>query len=205
MAPPSGQPLAWALKSLLINCLFSWNNRVFSGPQANTRFRCACSEHTFLLSSPWITLNTANLLRLPLLTLSRCVWPLHVALLENKKSLLSCSNDGLHLWLWEWASTYFLDLESYLRVTLFCTFSIRFIWSLILAISYHQVTTKTHPSCWLHLSGGLGSSRPREPTLVSCVSCIGRLILYHCSPGKPSWPLSFSFPALVINLRHIFN
>ena len=133
----NGSSMRAASSPSLIDCLFSWNNHVFSGPQSHTWFRCACSEHTFLLFSPWITLNTANLLRLPLLTPSRCVWPLGLAPLESKKSFSSCSNDGLHLWLWEWASTYFLDLESLLRVTLFCTFSIRFIWSLIPAISYH--------------------------------------------------------------------
>ena len=38
-----------------------------------------------------------------------------------------------------------------------------------------------------------GSSQPRDRTLISCVSCIGRQILYHsCRVGSPrgrQWPL----------------
>ena len=34
---------------------------------------------------------------------------------------------------------------------------------------------------WVAISYSRGSSRPRDRTLVSCISCIGRLILYHCT------------------------
>ena len=33
---------------------------------------------------------------------------------------------------------------------------------------------------WVAISFSRGSSRPRDQTPVSCVSCIGRWILYHC-------------------------
>ena len=33
---------------------------------------------------------------------------------------------------------------------------------------------------WVDLSFSRGSSQPRNLTQVSCVSCIGRCILYHC-------------------------
>ena len=63
--PSNGSSIRAAFSPSLIDCLFSWNNHVFSGPQSHTWCRCACSEHTFLLFSPWITLKTANLLRFP--------------------------------------------------------------------------------------------------------------------------------------------
>ena len=38
---------------------------------------------------------------------------------------------------------------------------------------------------WVAISFSRGSSWPRVQTWVSCISCIGRWILYHCAPGKP--------------------
>ena len=35
---------------------------------------------------------------------------------------------------------------------------------------------------WVTISFSRASSRPRDQTHISCVSCIGRLILYHCAP-----------------------
>ena len=34
---------------------------------------------------------------------------------------------------------------------------------------------------WVTISSSRGSSQPRDRTLVTCVSCIGRRILYHCA------------------------
>ena len=34
---------------------------------------------------------------------------------------------------------------------------------------------------WVTISSSRGSSQPRDWTLVTCVSCIGRRILYHCA------------------------
>ena len=34
---------------------------------------------------------------------------------------------------------------------------------------------------WVAISYSRGSSRPRDRTCVSCVSCMGRRILYHCT------------------------
>ena len=34
---------------------------------------------------------------------------------------------------------------------------------------------------WVAISSCRGSLRPRDPTCISCVSCIGRRILYHCA------------------------
>ena len=34
---------------------------------------------------------------------------------------------------------------------------------------------------WVAIFSSRGSSRPRDQTCVSCVSCIGRQILYHCT------------------------
>ena len=34
---------------------------------------------------------------------------------------------------------------------------------------------------WVAISFSRGSSRPRDQTCVSCIFCIGRQILYHCS------------------------
>ena len=54
---------------------------------------------------------------------------------------------------------------------------------------------------WAAISSSRGSSQLRDPTSISCVSCIGRQVLYHefhlgsplvlCSQGHfPSWPFS---------------
>ena len=34
---------------------------------------------------------------------------------------------------------------------------------------------------WVAISSPRASSRPRDQTHVSCVSCIGRQVLYHCA------------------------
>ena len=34
---------------------------------------------------------------------------------------------------------------------------------------------------WVAISFSRGSSQPRDPTRLSCVSCIGRRVLYHCA------------------------
>ena len=37
---------------------------------------------------------------------------------------------------------------------------------------------------WVAVSYSRGSSRPRDRTCVSCISCFGRQILYHCTTWK---------------------
>ena len=37
---------------------------------------------------------------------------------------------------------------------------------------------------WVAISSPRGSSRPRDPTHVPCISCIGRWVLYHCTTWK---------------------
>ena len=37
---------------------------------------------------------------------------------------------------------------------------------------------------WVAISSSRGSSRPRDQTHVSCISCMGRQILYHCTPWE---------------------
>ena len=47
---------------------------------------------------------------------------------------------------------------------------------------------------WVAISSSRGSSRPRDWTCISCVSCIGRQILYHWVIQETPWPLqSLSF------------
>ena len=40
---------------------------------------------------------------------------------------------------------------------------------------------------WIAMPSPWGSSRPRDQTRVSCVSCIGRQILHHCTTGEHSF------------------
>ena len=41
---------------------------------------------------------------------------------------------------------------------------------------------------WVAISYPRGSSRPRNQTYISYISCVGRQILYHCALlGKPKW------------------
>ena len=42
---------------------------------------------------------------------------------------------------------------------------------------------------WVAISSSRGSSQPRDQTRVSCASCIGRQILYHCVPWE-AWQQS---------------
>ena len=37
---------------------------------------------------------------------------------------------------------------------------------------------------WVAISSSRGSSHPRDQTLISCVSCIDRHVLYHCATRK---------------------
>ena len=43
---------------------------------------------------------------------------------------------------------------------------------------------------WVAIFYCKGSSWPRDRTRVSCVSCTGRCILYHCAAGVPTWPFT---------------
>ena len=44
------------------------------------------------------------------------------------------------------------------------------------------------------ISYSRGSSRPRDRTHISCVSCTGRLILYHCTTWEaPLWNILLSY------------
>ena len=53
---------------------------------------------------------------------------------------------------------------------------------------------------WVAISYSRGSSQPRDQTHISCVSCIGRQIRYHCVtsglPGKYPLPQSEFFTLL---------
>ena len=42
---------------------------------------------------------------------------------------------------------------------------------------------------WVAISYSRGSSPLRDQTWVSCISCIGRWILYHWATQKAPWPL----------------
>ena len=45
---------------------------------------------------------------------------------------------------------------------------------------------------WIAISSSRGPSRPKDQARVSCISCIGRRILYPLSqPGKPIYPDPF--------------
>ena len=48
---------------------------------------------------------------------------------------------------------------------------------------------------WVAISYSRGSSQPRDQTHISCVSCIGRQILYYPPPGKLTGLLASSMEA----------
>ena len=48
---------------------------------------------------------------------------------------------------------------------------------------------------WVAISYSRGSSQPRDQTHISCVSCIGRRILYYPPPGKLTGLLASSMEA----------
>ena len=43
---------------------------------------------------------------------------------------------------------------------------------------------------WIAVLFSRGSSRPRDGNCISCVSCIGRWILYHCTTWEAHWSFS---------------
>ena len=53
---------------------------------------------------------------------------------------------------------------------------------------------------WVAISSCMGSSWPREQTCVSCVSCVGRWILYHCT----TWLALFSSGCIQIVSNFLF-
>ena len=59
---------------------------------------------------------------------------------------------------------------------------------------------------WVAISYSRGSFQLRDRTCVSWVSCIGRQILYHCTPGKHSWTNKYNhFPGLSSSTRVILS
>ena len=40
---------------------------------------------------------------------------------------------------------------------------------------------------WVAISYSRGSSWPRDQTCISCISCIGRWVLYHCTTWETLW------------------
>ena len=52
---------------------------------------------------------------------------------------------------------------------------------------------------WVPISYSKGSSRPKDRTHVSCISCVGRWSLFTAPPGK-----ALQFRILVANLRNKF-
>ena len=51
---------------------------------------------------------------------------------------------------------------------------------------------------WVAISSSRASSQPRDQTLVSCVSCIGRWMLYHCATWEVQ-NIAYSIIYLFIN------
>jgi len=52
-------------------------------------------------------------------------------------------------------------------------------WTVDLQASVHGIF-QARILEWMAISSSRGSSQPRDQTHISCVSCIGRQILYHC-------------------------
>ena len=47
---------------------------------------------------------------------------------------------------------------------------------------------------WVAMPSSRGSSQPRDQTHVSCVSCIGRWIFYHCATQEAQWNQVYILP-----------
>ena len=75
-------------------------------------------------------------------------------------------------------------IECYVRVYM-CTLNCVQLWN---TVDYsppgspvHRISQARIPE-WVAISSSRGSSWPRDQTRVSCVSCIGRWIIYHWAP-----------------------
>ena len=53
---------------------------------------------------------------------------------------------------------------------------------------------------WVAIFSSRGSSQSRDPIHVSCISCIGRWILYHCTTWEVLWHTGSKFPNQGSNL-----
>ena len=51
------------------------------------------------------------------------------------------------------------------------------------------------------ISYSRGSSQPRDWTHISCVSCIGRWILYHCATWETHWSMSPSEKSIFLTVK----
>ena len=49
------------------------------------------------------------------------------------------------------------------------------VYQLLLSVEFSRILE------WVSISYSRGSSQPKDQTSVSCVSCIGRRVLYHCA------------------------
>ena len=53
---------------------------------------------------------------------------------------------------------------------------------------------------WVAMSSSRGSSRPRDRTRVSRAACIGRRVLYHCTPPVK---LSYNVTIQCLSVLHV--
>ena len=59
---------------------------------------------------------------------------------------------------------------------------------------------------WVVSSSSRGSSRPRDQIRVSCISCIGRQILYHCATWEAPIPvIKFVYKSQVLYIQFGFK
>ena len=57
---------------------------------------------------------------------------------------------------------------------------------------------------WLAISSSRGSSKPRDQTCVSCISCTSEWILYHCATQGPEYILIWTRALRESPLQHDF-
>ena len=58
---------------------------------------------------------------------------------------------------------------------------------------------------WVAISSSKASSGPRDQTCVSCISCIGKQILYTEPPGKPHGSYKSSFQLLFFSVTKVLG
>ena len=74
-------------------------------------------------------------------------------------------------------------------------------WTVFDSVTPWTVARQVKILEWVTISYPRGSSWPRDWTHISCISCIGREILYHCATWEAQFWLEYSWFTKLVSLR----
>ena len=95
--------------------------------------------------------------------------------------------EELRPWSWTWVQSSASPLTSKMKIRMWVHAAAQSCPTLCDSMDYSPPGSSVHGISqerildWVAISFSRGSSRPRDQTHVSCISCIGGQILYHCA------------------------